>query len=88
MEIVILGAGGRLGREVVAVLVKREHKVCAVVRRSPDPLFDSAVEVRLADAQSKQQILSAISGFDAVVNVIMACQYIRKAVFISSRRTR
>jgi putative NADH-flavin reductase len=70
MEIVVLGAGGRLGREIVAVLVKREQKVCAVVRRSPDPLFDSAVEVRLADAQSNQQIQSAISGFDAVVNVI------------------
>src|SRR5215470_15668637 len=70
MRIVVLGAGGQLGREVVSALVKRGHQIGAVVRRSPDPLFDSAVEVRRADARNKDEIRSAISGFNAVVNVI------------------
>ena len=70
MRIVVLGAGGQLGREVVSALVKRGHQIGAVVRRSPDPLFDSAVEVRRADARNKDEIRTAISGFDAVVNVI------------------
>jgi putative NADH-flavin reductase len=70
MRIVVLGAGGQLGREVVTALVKRAHKVCAVVRRQPDRPFDSAVEVRLADARNNDQVRSAISGFEAVVNVI------------------
>jgi putative NADH-flavin reductase len=70
MRIVVLGAGGQLGREVVATGLKRGHKLGAVVRRPPDPPFDSAVEVRWADARNEQEIHSAISGFDAVVNVI------------------
>jgi hypothetical protein len=40
------------------------------VRRQPDPAFDRAVEVRKADARSKEQVRSVIGGFDAVVNVI------------------
>lgn len=70
MRIVVLGAGGQLGREVVAALVKRGHQVCAEVRRPPDPAFDRAVQVRKADARNRDQIRSAVSGFDAVVNVI------------------
>ena len=72
MRIVVLGAGGQLGREVVAALVKRGHQVCAEVRRPPDPAFDRAVQVRKADARNRDQIRSAVSGFDAVVNVIGA----------------
>src|SRR5215472_15808157 len=70
MRIVVLGAGGQLGREVVATGLKRGHKLGAVVRRPPDLPFDSAVEVRRADARNEQEIRSATSGFDAVVNVI------------------
>jgi len=70
MRVIILGAAGQLGREVVSALLARRHNVCAAVRRAPDPPFDSAVEVRLADARNKEQIRSALCGFDAVVNVI------------------
>ena len=70
MRIVILGAGSQLGREVVRALVARGHTVCAAVRRSPDPAFDSMVEVRLADARNKADIRAALTGCDVVVNVI------------------
>jgi len=70
MRIAVLGATGQLGREIVGTLAKRGHRVCAVVRRPPQPPLDSSAEVRLADARNKEQIRSAIGGCDAVVNVI------------------
>ena len=70
MRVAVLGAGGQLGREVLTALMNHEFNVCAVVRRSPDPPFENAVEIRLADARSREQVLSAIGGSDAVVNVI------------------
>ena len=70
MRAVVLGAGGQLGREVVRVLAARGHAICAAVRRPPVPALGSSVEVRLADARNKAEIRAAISGFDAVVNVI------------------
>ena len=70
MRIAILGAAGQLGREVVCALVARRHGVCAVVRRRPDPEFDAAVIVRLADARNRTQLEAAMSSLDAVVNVI------------------
>lgn len=70
MQVVVLGAAGQLGREVVRALVARGHTVCAAVRRPPDPALPSRVEIRIADARNKSEIRAAISGFDAVVNVI------------------
>lgn len=70
MRVVVLGAAGQLGREAVHILSVRGHAVCATVRRPPTPAFHGAVEVRLADARNKTDLLSAIGGFDAAVNVI------------------
>src|SRR5215469_13582264 len=70
MRIVVLGAAGQLGREVVCRLLGRGHAVCAAVRRPPVPAFADLVEIHLADARNKADLLAAISGFDAVVNVI------------------
>lgn len=70
MRIVVLGAAGQLGREVVRTLLARGHVVCAVVRRLPDSALPSSVEVRLADGRNKSEVSRAISGFDALVNVI------------------
>jgi uncharacterized protein YbjT (DUF2867 family) len=72
MRVIVLGAAGQLGREVVCALVQRGHTVRAAVRRPPVPAFDSSVEARLADARDKPQILAAASGFDAAVNAIGA----------------
>ena len=70
MRIVVLGAGGQLGREVVRDLLARGHTVRAAVRRRPEPAFPTPVEIRIADARNKSEICAAISGSDAVVNVI------------------
>src|SRR5262249_47585381 len=70
MRVVLLGAAGQLGREVLRVLVARGHAVCAAVRPPPVPALPSAVEVRLADARHTPDIRVAISGCDVVVNVI------------------
>jgi putative NADH-flavin reductase len=72
MRVVVLGAGGRLGREVLRALVPRGHAVCAVVRRPPDRAPESSVQVRLADGRNEAEIREAITGFDAVVNAIGA----------------
>ena len=70
MRVVVLGAAGQLGREVVRVLAEREHTVCAAVRRQPIPGFGSSVEVRIADARNKAEVRAAMGGADRVVNVI------------------
>src|SRR5262252_3512885 len=70
MRVVVLGASGQLGREVVRALVGHGYSVRAVVRRPPDPAFASPIEVRIADARDKTQISAAISGADVVVNTI------------------
>ena len=70
MRIVVLGAGGQLGREVVSALLTRGHSVRAAVRRPPDPALPAAVDLRLTDARNKNEIRTAINGFDAVINVI------------------
>ena len=46
MRVVVLGAAGQLGREVVRILSTRGNYVRAAVRRSPVPDFGDSVEVR------------------------------------------
>src|SRR5215470_8835358 len=70
VRVVVLGAAGQLGREVVRALAGHGYSVRAVVRRPPDAAFDSPIEVRIADARDKTQISAAISGADVVVNTI------------------
>ena len=70
MRVVVLGAAGQLGREVVRALIARGHEVRAAVRRLPVPAFAPSVEVRIADARNDTEIHAVIRGQDAVVNVI------------------
>src|SRR5215471_21556802 len=70
MRVVVFGAAGQLGRDVVRALVAHGYTVRAAVRRPPDPALPSWIETRIADARNKKEARAAISGFDAVVNVI------------------
>ena len=70
MRVVVLGASGQLGREVVRSLIARGHEVRAAVRRLPVPAFATSVEVRIADARNSTEMHAVIRGQDAVVNVI------------------
>lgn len=70
MQVVVLGAAGQLGTEVVSTLSARGHLVCAAVRRPPPHAFERSVEIRFSDGRNKADLHKAIRGFDAVVNVI------------------
>jgi uncharacterized protein len=70
MRVVVFGAAGQLGREVVGVLLERGHAVSAAVRRPPKPALPASIEIRMADALDKSAVCAAIGGVDAVVNVI------------------
>src|SRR5215831_9795686 len=70
MRVVVLGPAGQLGREVVCALLARGHTVRAAARRRPEPALPAQIDMRIADALNKSEICAAISGFDAVVNVI------------------
>ena len=72
MRVAVLGGAGQLGREVLRALAAREHTVCAVVRRPPNPMLPSGLEIRIADARNDSETRAAITGFDAVVNTIGA----------------
>src|SRR5215468_373597 len=72
MRVVVLGAAGQLGREVVNAFVSRGHAVVAVVRRPPAPPFASPVHVHQADARNKAQVQGILTPSTVVVNAIGA----------------
>jgi putative NADH-flavin reductase len=71
MKIVVFGATGNVGRQVVAEALRRGHQVVGVVRdptavKSPDP---RAPLVR-GDATDARSIANVVAGADAVVSAI------------------
>ena len=72
MRVVVLGAAGQLGREVVRALVPRGHTVVAAVRRSPHSGLPTAVEICQIDAREMSNVRSALRQHDVVVNAIGA----------------
>ncbi|GAB4148646.1 MAG: SDR family oxidoreductase [Patescibacteria group bacterium] len=71
--ILVVGAAGKSGLEVVKEALKRGYKVKALVR-TPAKLGDyqNKVEVVQGDATIYDNVLEAVSGVDAVVSVIGA----------------
>lgn len=71
MKIVVFGATGNVGRQVVAEALRRGHNVVGVVR---DPKAvtspDSRVQLVQGDATDPQSIASIVAGADAVVSAI------------------
>lgn len=72
MRIVILGANGRLGREVIRRAQKHDHDITAFVRRPPSPAFGSSVKVQIGDAMLENDVRAALTDQQAVVNTIGA----------------
>lgn len=71
MKIVVFGATGNVGRQVVAEALRRRHQVIGVVRdpqsvKSPDP----RVELVQGDATDERSVASVVAGADAVVSAI------------------
>jgi len=72
MRVVVLGATGQLGREVVHALVSRGHSVVATVRRPPNPAFLIPVQICQVDARNRADVRAALHAHDVVVNAIGA----------------
>ena len=69
MNLVVLGATGRTGLEVVRQALQRGHSVTALVR-SPDRLkpFGGRITVKQGDLLSSADLKRVIQGHDAVVS--------------------
>lgn len=72
MRILVLGASGQLGRQVVRQASARGHDVTAFVRRPPSPDFGPSTKVHIGDAVRGDDICAALAGQQAVVNAISA----------------
>ena len=70
MRVIVLGAAGLLGREVVREVSARGNEVTAFVRRPPTLAFDKRVRIETGDARELASVSRVIEGHDAVVNTI------------------
>ncbi|QHT59246.1 SDR family oxidoreductase [Paenibacillus lycopersici] len=71
MKIVVFGAGGRTGRQVVQQALEQGHDVTAFVR-SPHRLdtVQAALRIAQGDARNGEAAAAAIAGQDAVISCI------------------
>lgn len=71
MKILVTGAAGFLGANTVGSLSSAGHQVRALLRRTPpgNQWKDPAVEVVHGDVTSRESMLEATKGVDAVVNL-------------------
>jgi putative NADH-flavin reductase len=71
MNLLVLGATGRTGREVVQAALARGHRVTAYVR-APDKLGPERTSVRVeqGDALDSRRLSAALAGQDAVVSAL------------------
>lgn len=69
MQIAVVGASGRTGRELVRAASAAGHEVVAVVR-DPSRLPDPPGEVRVADASDVAALTTAFEGVDSVASCL------------------
>jgi putative NADH-flavin reductase len=71
MNVLILGATGRTGREVTRIALARGHRVTVYVR-SPDKLGPerASLHVERGDALDTERLSAALVGQDAVISVL------------------
>jgi putative NADH-flavin reductase len=69
MNIVVFGASGKVGRLIVAELLRRGHAVTAFVHKSP---IDEAPELSIVkgDIYNRDEVTAAVTGHDAVVSAL------------------
>jgi nucleoside-diphosphate-sugar epimerase len=74
MQILVVGATGVLGRQVVPRLVERGHSVRAVVRRpeAAHGLAAAGVEIAAGDILEAESLLAAARGCDAALHLATA----------------
>jgi nucleoside-diphosphate-sugar epimerase len=73
MRVLVSGAGGFLGQQVVERLVKGSHQVRAIIRpASPAPAWAEHVEIFRADLRVPNNLVSAFADIDAVIHAAAA----------------
>jgi UDP-glucose 4-epimerase len=73
MTILVTGAGGFLGRAVVARLLQRGHKVRAMIRpRGAVPTWPKTVEIVRADLRAVEDLATLLDGVESVVHLASA----------------
>ena len=70
MQVAVLGAGGKAGKELVAELLRRGHEVIAVGRSAATVPTGEGIEVREADVSDQSALAAAIVGADAVISAL------------------
>lgn len=69
MTVLVTGAGGFLGRRVVATLADRGHRVRALVRRPVAGLQRPGVDVVVGDLRATSDLPALLNGVDIVVHL-------------------
>lgn len=70
MKIVVFGASGRTGREVVRQAAAAGHSVIAVTRRPADYDAPAGVDVRTANVLEPDSLRGLLLGTDAVISAV------------------
>lgn len=70
MRIVVFGASGRTGRQVVAQAVTRDHEVIAFVRDGSKQWFPDPSTVHQGDPSDAESVAGALTGADAAISAL------------------
>lgn len=86
MKLLVTGAGGFLGRHVVAALVARGHQVRALLRpaSAPPAEWPAGVEIFRGDLRAARELEPAFDGVDALVHLAASVTGGEDAQFFST----
>ncbi len=87
VRIVVFGASGRTGRQVVAQAVRRGLEVIAFVRDASEQWFPDAVAVHQGDPSDAEAIGAALTGADAVISALGPIAGVTTAEISDATRT-
>lgn len=79
MNVIVFGASGATGRELVGQALQRGHRVTAFIRSGPKPSTDShrLLAIR-GDVRDNQAVATAVDGHDAVLCALGAATPLRR----------
>ena len=71
MKIIVFGAGGDVGRRIVAEAVARDHAVTAVMRREAQAnSLPASVIARVADVSNTDRVVDVMAGHDLAISAL------------------
>ena len=70
MKLLIVGATGPTGRELVKQAIAQGHEVTALVRDAAKAAFPSSVKVTVGDVLQPASLKAAVAGQDAVISAL------------------